>query len=114
MQVVYTVVTAVAVVVALSGAWVNFTHHRIPVTAAEQVQVPKEWIRPIGGVFTVAAIGLLVGIVVRPIGVAAAIGLVFFFVCAIGAHVRVGDRHLVPPIVALALSITTLVVTAMS
>lgn len=111
MEGMYIAVTAITVVMAFCGAWANFTHHPVPVDAARQVQVPEKWIRPIGGVFTAAALGLLAGIVFRPIGIAAATGLVLFFMCAIGAHVRVGDRHFGAAVVALMLSSATLVVT---
>jgi hypothetical protein len=38
-----------------------------------------------------AAVGLLVGIAVPPIGTAAAAGLVLFFLAALGVHVRARD-----------------------
>ena len=37
--------------------------------------------------------GLVVGFAVPALGVAAAIGLVAYFICALGAHVRVRDRN---------------------
>jgi len=40
---------------------------------------------------TLGALGLAAGLVFRPLGVAAAIGLVLFFVCAIYTHIRAGD-----------------------
>src|SRR2546426_370075 len=39
-------------------------------------------------------VGLLAGFVVPELGLAAAIGLVVYFVCAVTAHLRVGDREL--------------------
>lgn len=42
------------------------------------------------------AVGLLVGIWVAPLGVAAASGLVLFFVGAISAHIRVRDYASIP------------------
>jgi hypothetical protein len=47
---------------------------------------------PLGTVLAAGAIGLLVGLALPPLGLAAAIGLVLYFVCAIGAHVRARDR----------------------
>lgn len=44
-----------------------------------------------------AAAGLLVGIAWRPLGVAAAIGVVLYFLGAIGAHARVKDVKGMPP-----------------
>ena len=40
---------------------------------------------------TAGALGLLVGFWVPLVGVAAAVGLVLFFVCALYTHVRAGD-----------------------
>jgi hypothetical protein len=47
---------------------------------------------PLGTVLAAGAIGLLAGLALPPLGLAAAIGLVLYFVCAIGAHVRAHDR----------------------
>jgi hypothetical protein len=43
-----------------------------------------------------SASGLVAGFVWAPIGVAAAIGLVIYFLLAIGAHVRADDTKNVP------------------
>ncbi|TDC30430.1 DoxX family protein [Micromonospora sp. 15K316] len=51
------------------------------------------------------AAGLLVGLLWWPIGVAAGIGLVLYFAGAIGAHLRVGDRAVLPPALLLVVSL---------
>jgi hypothetical protein len=55
--------------------------------------VPECWLTfPIGTFTTAGAAGLLLGLLgVRPIGMAAAIGLILFFVCAIYTHLRAHD-----------------------
>jgi hypothetical protein len=54
--------------------------------------VPTSWlVFPIGTLKTAGALGLAAGLAFRPIGVAAAIGLVLFFVCAIYTHVLARD-----------------------
>jgi uncharacterized membrane protein len=55
--------------------------------------VPESWLTfPIGTAKTAGALGLAVGLMgLRPVGVAASIGLVLFFVCAIYTHVRARD-----------------------
>src|SRR5712672_1559680 len=54
--------------------------------------VPISWLTfPIGTLKTAGALGLAAGLAFRPLGVAAAIGLVLFFVCAIYTHIRAGD-----------------------
>jgi hypothetical protein len=54
--------------------------------------VPVSWLTfPIGTLKTLGALGLAAGLVFRPLGVSAAIGLVLFFVCALYTHVRASD-----------------------
>lgn len=54
--------------------------------------VPVSWLRfPIGTMKTAGALGLAAGLAFRPLGVAAAIGLVLFFVCAVYTHIRASD-----------------------
>jgi DoxX-like family len=55
--------------------------------------VPESWLTfPIGTLKTAGAVGLAAGLLgLRLIGVAAAIGLVLFFVCAVYTHIRAGD-----------------------
>jgi len=54
--------------------------------------VPVSWLTfPIGTLKTLGALGLAAGLLFRPLGVSAAIGLVLFFVCAIYTHVRASD-----------------------
>lgn len=50
--------------------------------------VPHSWLFRLGAIKTAGALGLLVGIGVPPIGVAAAAGLTLFFVGAIITHIR--------------------------
>ncbi len=53
-----------------------------------RVGVPRSWLFPLAALKTAGALGLLVGIGVPLIGVAAAAGLILFFVGAIVTHVR--------------------------
>ena len=54
--------------------------------------VPVSWLTfPIGTLKTAGALGLAAGLAFRPLGVAAAIGLVLFFVCAVYTHIRASD-----------------------
>lgn len=57
----------------------------------EVVKVPMEWFPWLAACEFAGALGLLVGIAWPPLGRAAAIGLVLYFVGAVVAHVRVGD-----------------------
>jgi hypothetical protein len=61
------------------------------------------------------AVGLLVGLAVPAIGVAAAAGLGLLMVGAIGAHVRVSDsRNAVPAALLLVLSVAVAIIHIMS
>jgi DoxX-like family len=50
--------------------------------------VPESWLPMLGALKAAGAIGLLVGILVRPIGIAAACGVILFFIGAIITHLR--------------------------
>jgi hypothetical protein len=53
--------------------------------------VPHSRLFLLGALKALGALGLLAGIGVPLIGIAAAIGLILFFVCAIYTHVRASD-----------------------
>ncbi|MFE4001212.1 DoxX family protein [Nocardioides sp. YIM B13467] len=110
----YLTLTLIASIAALGGAVLNLTGHRIPVSEAQRLSVPMEWLRfPIGTSYGLGFLGLLVGLAVPAVGIVAAAGFVVFFVLAIGAHLRVGDRSLGRAVGGLALSLATLVGTGM-
>ena len=67
-------------------------HFRPILPGMAKAGVPESWLTfPIGTLKTAGALGLAVGLVFRPLGIAAAIGLVLFFVCAICTHIRASD-----------------------
>jgi len=58
----------------------------------DKAGVPVSWLTfPIGTLKTLGALGLVAGLVYRPLGISAAIGLVLFFVGAIYTHIRASD-----------------------
>jgi hypothetical protein len=109
--VLYVGLTLVTALAAAAGTWMNYTHHPIPVAAAKQVEVPESWMVPLGTLQGAGALGLIAGFVFPPIGLLATTGLVLFFIGAVIAHLRVGDRHYGAVLPALALAIATLAVT---
>lgn len=87
-----TAYVVLAVVTAALNLWAaigDFLHTPSTMKNVATVEVPSSWLVPLGLLKTAGAVGLLVGIVIPVIGVAAAIGLVLFFVCAVFAHLRV-------------------------
>jgi hypothetical protein len=88
---------------------------RVVESIHDTVKVPLSWLPWLAGCELAGAAGLLVGLAVAPIGVAAAIGSVAYFVGAIIAHLRVRDTKGVgSPALPLVLSIATLVTRLLS
>ncbi|WP_306371113.1 DoxX family protein [Nocardiopsis sp. CC223A] len=83
-----------AVVVCGAASIANLTGHRYPREQADLLGVPHTWIPVLGALLGAGALGLLVGPAVPVVGLAAAAGLVLYFVGALVAHLRVGDLRL--------------------
>ncbi|WP_305091498.1 DoxX family protein [Prescottella sp. R16] len=106
----YLAVTALTVLANGYAATVDFLQTDRAVANAVRVGASRSWLLPLGTAKAAGAVGLLVGIAVPVIGVAAAIGLVLFFVCAIGAHVRAHWYSTIPfPAAYLVLAVGALV-----
>jgi hypothetical protein len=88
----FTGYVVVAILTAALNGWAATTDFTGATSArdnATKVGVPLSWLPSLGGLKAAGAVGLLVGLAVPVIGVAAAVGLVLFFVCAVFAHLRV-------------------------
>lgn len=110
MSIGYVAVAAVAAAMNVWAAWLDFRRAESAVANAAKVEVPPSWLLPLGALKFVGAVGLIAGIAVPLIGVAAAIGLVLFFVCAIFAHLRVGWYSALPfPIAFLLFAVVALI-----
>ncbi|MFD9727992.1 DoxX family protein [Streptomyces sp. NPDC059072] len=73
-----------------------------------KVQVPDAWLPRLAGLKAAGAIGLVVGVWVTPLGVAAAIGVTLYFIGAVVAHLRVKDYELAPAAVLTLVAAATL------
>jgi len=81
----------------------------------EVIGVPLHWLPWLAACEFAAAAGLLIGIVWWPLGIAAAIGVVLYFIGASISHVRVKDfKGLPTPAVILLIAIVILVVRSLS
>ena len=111
--VVVTILTAPSMFFSASG---KLTHHPGAVQVIHDVVgVPLTYFPLLAGLEIAGGIGLLVGIFVARIGVAAATGLVLYFVGAIVAHIRVADwAGLKAPITPLLFSIAALMLRVLS
>ncbi|MGP4043915.1 DoxX family protein [Streptomyces sp. 2A115] len=90
------------------GAYLDLVGHESIATIADRLSVPRSWMVPLGTLLGAGAVGLLIGFVVPLIGTAAAACLVLYFLGAIGAHLRVGDRRLGSAAAFLSLSVAVL------
>ncbi|MEY2462332.1 MAG: hypothetical protein QOH64_470 [Acidimicrobiaceae bacterium] len=65
----------------------------------ERVGVPLSWFPALASAEIAGAAGLVIGLWVPALGIAAAIGVVLYFVGAVIAHLRANDRELAAPVV---------------
>ena len=93
MHIAYLAVTSLAALMSGYAATMNFIGAEFVKVVADRVQVSQKWMVPFGVLLAAGAVGLVVGFAVPALGIAAAIGLVVYFICAVGAHVRVRDRN---------------------
>ena len=84
----YLIVTVLAAAANIFSAGCDFVRYKQVSLAMARAGVPDSWMTTLGILKAAGALGLLVGIVVPPVGTAAAIGLVLFFIGAIVTHLR--------------------------
>lgn len=89
MFIAYVVIAFVTAAANLYVSVLDFVHAESAVANATRVGLPLSAMIPLGVLKVAGAVGLLVGIGMPAIGVAAAVGLVLYFVGALTAHVRV-------------------------
>jgi len=98
MNIAYLVVTILfAAMVAFSGVGKIRRDPKIVHVIHEVVGVPMKYFGLLAACEIAAGLGLVLGIWWSPIGVAAAIGLIVYFVGATVSHLRVGDVKGVGP-----------------
>ncbi len=71
--------------------------------------VPDSWFPMLAALKALGAIGLIVGLWVPWIGVAAAIGVTLYFVGATVMHLRAGDKNIGGPVVLGLLAVAAIV-----
>jgi DoxX-like family len=101
---------ATAIVSVLLASLLVFTavrklsHRTEVVQTYVRVGVPEDKLDYLAVILLAGAAGLLVGLLWAPIGVTATIGLVVYFLLAIGAHIGAGDSENLPTPVAIELT----------
>ncbi|PYK61314.1 MAG: hypothetical protein DME43_02725 [Verrucomicrobia bacterium] len=109
MFVAYIIVIIIAAAANIFSATLDFIRFKQILVNMAKVGVPESWITMLGTLKVAGAVGLLVGIGVPSIGVAAAIGLILFFIAAITTHLRARDYSFGLAVVFLLLAGTALV-----
>jgi DoxX-like family len=94
MHVTYFVITVLAALANGYAAALNFVGAESVKVVAERVHVSRAWMVPLGTLLASGAVGLLTGFAVPALGMAAASGLVLYFIGAVSAHLRVRDRQI--------------------
>lgn len=110
MSVAYVVVTVVAILGNVWAAVSDFARAKFVLANSAELGISRSWLLPLGLLKVAGAVGLLGGLLgFRSIGIAAAIGLVLFFLGAVVLHVRARVFHnMVYPAGFLALAIASL------
>ena len=104
----YLVVTALAVAANLFSAGADFVRSPQVAINMDRAGVPHSWMTPLGILKAAGALGLLLGFFVPPIGIAAAVGLILFFVGAIITHLRGHYYAFTVPVIFLTLAVAAL------
>ncbi|MFD4180867.1 DoxX family protein [Rhodococcus sp. NPDC058514] len=93
-------VVAVVLALALAGsAYLAFTRDERLVGTLAKLGVPDSWLTRLALAKFAGAVGLVVGLAIPTIGIAAALGVVLYFVGAVVMHLRARDFAIVPPVV---------------
>ncbi len=110
MFIAYIVVTVLAAAANVFSATLDFIRYKQILINMAKVGVSESWLTTLGILKAAGALGLLVGIRVPLIGIAAAIGLVLFFLAAVITHLRAHDHSFGLAVVFLVLAVAALVV----
>lgn len=106
------VVSGLLAVTLLASARIKLVKDEAGIAVMTKIGVPvdKLWLLAVAEI--AGAAGLVAGLFWWPIGVAAAIGVILYFLGAIAFHLRAHDNHLAPPTVLLLVSIAALALRA--
>jgi hypothetical protein len=90
----YVIITVVTILANAWAAGADLAQPKWLLANMDEVGVPRSWLVPLAVLKGAGAGGLLLGLLgARPLGIAAATGLVLFFTGALVAHVRARVFH---------------------
>jgi hypothetical protein len=106
-----TVIVSSLLAALLAFAAIRKLSHRPDVVETyARVGVPEKRLNTLAMILLAGAAGLIAGLFWAPLGVAAAIGTVVYFMLAVAAHIRAGDTANLPtPVVIELLAVAALV-----
>jgi uncharacterized membrane protein YphA (DoxX/SURF4 family) len=103
------VTVLLAAMLAMSASMKLRKHEQVVAVIGGTVGVPARAFPVLAGLELAGAAGILIGLWAQPLGIAAAVGLVLYFIGALTGHLRVGDtKNLTMPLTPLVLSIAVL------
>ena len=109
MSVATAVVSVLLAALLTSSAAIKLTRREPYVQGYLRVGVPEERLNYLAMILLAGAAGLILGLFWAPIGIAAATGVVIYFILAVAAHIRADDaRNLPTPLVVLAIASASL------
>jgi len=102
--------TVLLAAVALNSAVLKMRRHEEAFSiVGGAVGIPEDHVNTLAGIEIAGAVGILMGLLIPPLGILAAAGLAAYFGAAIIAHLRVGDLSATAvPLVPLFLSLAVL------
>lgn len=84
----YVVITVITAIITAAVGIADFILAGFVLANSAKVHVPRSWLPTLGTLKLAGALGLLVGLGLPVIGIAAATGLVLYFIGAVIAHLR--------------------------
>jgi len=107
-------VSSVLAAVLLVSARGKLVHERAQMATLRRVGFPEHRTWLLAAAEMAGATGLVIGLFWWPLGVAAAAGVVAYFIGAVGSHLRKGDWQITPPGVLLAAASAALLLRALT
>ncbi|WP_281689784.1 DoxX family protein [Pseudonocardia thermophila] len=102
------VVSVVLAALLLVSAHGKLTREPKQMQTLKNVGVPEDKVWLLATAEIAGAAGLLAGLFWWPVGAAAGIGVVLYFIGAVAAHLRVGDKRIAPAAIILVLAVAAL------
>ncbi len=103
------VIVSLFSVVLLGSAAGKLAKHPKVIESLAKCEVPSSWPPRLAAAEIAGAVGMVLGLWIPALGIAAAVGIVLYFVGAIIAHVRVRDNDVIAPIVFIVLAVIIIV-----